>query len=287
MQISIVTDEISADLETAVELGVEWGVRDFELRTYNTQRVPLLTDFQKQRIHELIDEYDLHIVALSPGLFKIPYQSGERERFSLQALDAALYARWQDARDQVQYHLDELLPATLDYARELGVTRIVAFSFDRGSSSPGLPPDEILAALRRAAELTHQAGMQLLLEVESGFWADTGQRTAALVQAVNHAALAVNWDPGNAYVAGDTPYPDGYQAVRPSVRHVHFKDVARDPTGGHRYVIEGEIDWAGQIRALAADNYAGYISIETHMQPKVRSAKAMLERLRTLIDSAG
>jgi hypothetical protein len=32
MKISIVTDEISSDVETAIELGLEWGVRDFELR---------------------------------------------------------------------------------------------------------------------------------------------------------------------------------------------------------------------------------------------------------------
>ncbi|MDH3944894.1 MAG: sugar phosphate isomerase/epimerase, partial [Anaerolineae bacterium] len=93
----------------------------------------------------------------------------------------------------------------------------------------------------------------------------------------------VNWDPGNAFMAGDTPYPDGYQAVRNWVRHVHFKDAEVDPNGGRRFTVHGQIDWAGQIRALANDGYEGYISIETHMRPKVKVAREELELVRRLI----
>jgi hypothetical protein len=42
MKICLLTDEISADPETAVELGVQWGVKDFELRGYFLDRVPSL-----------------------------------------------------------------------------------------------------------------------------------------------------------------------------------------------------------------------------------------------------
>jgi sugar phosphate isomerase/epimerase len=97
--------------------------------------------------------------------------------------------------------------------------------------------------------------------------------------------LLVNWDPGNAYHAGDSPYPGGYEAVRPFVAHVHFKDVSREAAGGYRYAVEGDIDWAGQIAALKRDGYAGYISVESHMQPKVGSARALLHRLRRLIEA--
>jgi sugar phosphate isomerase/epimerase len=133
--------------------------------------------------------------------------------------------------------------------------------------------------------LAESAGLQLAIEVEEGFWADTGRRTAELVQAVDHPALGVNWDPGNAYVAGDDPYPAGYEAVRPFVAHVHFKDVRRTVDGDYRYVVDGDIDWAGQVAALHRDGYAGYISIESHMQPKVSSARALLNRLQRSIEA--
>lgn len=286
MKISIVTDEISADLETAIELGVEWGIKEFELRTFNTERVPLFTSFQKQRIKELIDEYAIHFIAISPGVFKCPYPTSGRGTFALQAFDKSLYEQWKDARDLVTYHLEELLPYSIDYATEIGAERIVSFGFHRGESPPGMPPDDILETFRKAADMTQKAGLELSIEVEADFWLDTGSRSAAILQAIDHPALGVNWDPGNAFVAGDTPYPDGYEAVRDYVQHVHFKDIARDDDGTHRYVVDGQIDWEGQIQRLKIDGYKGYISVETHMQPKVSNAKAVFQRLQHLIDSA-
>jgi sugar phosphate isomerase/epimerase len=285
VKISIVTDEISADLETAVELAVEWGVRDFELRGYGTQRVPFFTDFQKQRVQELKEEYGARVVAISPGLFKIPYSPKKRERFPLQIIDSALYQKWWDARSLIDYHIQELLPASLEYARIIGAEKIVIFGFDRGSNPPGPAPDEVLEILQSAAQETQKAGLTLVVEVENHFWADTGSRTADLVRAINHPALGVNWDPGNAMTAGDIPYPDGYQAIREYVRHVHFKDVLLMQGGDYRYTINGQIDWIGQIQSLAADDYPGYISVEPHMQPKVASAKASYGRLTALIEA--
>src|SRR5690606_36742884 len=145
--------------------------------------------------------------------------------------------------------------------------------FDRGGVPAGPAPAGLIALLHQAAELAGAAGMELLIEGEAGFWADTGARTAAIVQAVDHPALGINWDPGNAYEAGDLPYPDGYEAVRPYVRHVHFKDVRRLEDGAYRYAVHGAIDWQRQIAALRADGYDGYISVETHMEPKVAAAR--------------
>jgi len=198
-------------------------------------------------------------------------------------MDRAGYESWAEAQRLVRYHLDELLPASLDYASEMGVRTVVIFSFDRAGAPPSELPEEVLNALRLAAERAGAAGFQLAIETEDGFWADTGARTAQIVRAINHPALGVNWDPGNAFFAGDTPYPAGYEAVRGLVRHVHFKDALRDAAGRPHYVAEGQIDWAGQIKALAADGYDGYISIETHIRPKVAAARAALERLRRLI----
>ena len=43
MDISIITDELSGDPETAFELGLEWGVSRFELRGVHDERVPRLS----------------------------------------------------------------------------------------------------------------------------------------------------------------------------------------------------------------------------------------------------
>jgi sugar phosphate isomerase/epimerase len=165
----------------------------------------------------------------------------------------------------------------------LGTNLIVSFGFDRGGLPPGEAPEEVLAYLHQAAECVEQAKMSLAIEVEEGHWADTGWRTADIIRAVDHPALKVNWDPGNTAPSGEKPYPQGYKAVRDYVQHVHVKDVILHPDGGYHYAIEGDINWEGQLQALSKDGYDGFLSVETHMRPKVKNARAMLERLRGLL----
>jgi sugar phosphate isomerase/epimerase len=283
LKISLVTDEVSTDLETAIELGLEWGVDAFELRGIGGQRVPYFSDYQKQRVLELREAYGIHFAAISPGLFKIPYPPKKRQQFSLQVIDSNYYDQWQAARRLLDHHIQEILPASIEYAKQMGARQIIAFGFERGNQPPGLPPDEILEIFQMAAKQVAQAGLQLAIEVENNFWADTGERTAAIMRAVGEAGLGVNWDPGNAFEAGDRPFPNGYQAIRQYVQHVHFKDAVRRPDGSVCYAIEGDIDWAGQIRALYEDDYQGFVSVEPHLQPKVATARALTARLKQLV----
>jgi sugar phosphate isomerase/epimerase len=285
MQISLITDEISADLETAFEIGASWGIRDFELRTIGNDRVPDFPGYQKRRLKELLEEYQARIVAISPGLFKCPFPAKARGRFSIQAMDHSLYQQWQSASDLVKYNQEELLPSSLEYAAEIGAKLVIIFSFERDSLAAAAP-DEIIEILQAAAIQAEQFGLQLAVEVENGFWADSGQHTYDLISRVNRPGLGVNWDPGNAFEAGDSPYPSGYQAIRKYVKHLHFKDVIRLSSGACEYAVEGQIDWAGQIAALRKDGYAGHLSIETHMRPRLKSAEQALKRLRFLIKSA-
>lgn len=116
MRICVFTDEISADPETAIELGVQWGVQDFELRGYYFDRVPRITDHQKSRLIEVINQYDVRIVAVSPGLFKFPLPPTRQENIPLAWLDRAQYDVRGNADKQTEEHLNELLPATIDFA---------------------------------------------------------------------------------------------------------------------------------------------------------------------------
>ena len=283
MKISIVTDEISADPETAVELGVQWGIRDFELRGYFLDRAPRFSGYQKLRLRQVLERYQANIIAISPGLFKFPFPTKRLPEFPMPWLDRVYYDDWFDAHKQLDEHLNELLPDTLDLANEMGALTVVSFAFARGGLPPGQPPDELLESLFAAAECTKSAGLQLVIENEAGFWADTGERTAQIIRTINHPCLGANWDPGNAFFAGDIPFPDGYQHLQRLVRHVHFKDALKNTQGEPEYAQDGDIDWAGLLKALVLDGYAAFISIETHLRPKVASAKAALDRLQTLI----
>lgn len=290
MKLSIITDEVSSDLETAIELAQEWGVQAIEVRGIGEQRYPNVSDFWRCRVPDLVRESGLPVAALSPGLFKIPLPGVPApETRILRWEDALVFGRYRDAEALVRFHMEDLLPQTIAAAQALGTKVIVCFSFDRGPEvSPDAPvPTAVINVLRDAADQVGQAGLTLAVEAEHVCWGDTGVRTAELVRQVGHPALGINWDPANAFRAGeDRPFPDGYSAVRDLVRHVHYKDAATDAqTGRRHFVADGSVDWPGQIAALRRDDYSGYISVETHVRPKVASARRAVQRLRQLIES--
>ncbi len=286
IKISIVTDELSADPESAIEMATDWGIHDFELRGYFAERVPQLTAYQVRQLGLILDDYGARVVALSPGLFKMPYPAVDPVRWSFTVLDQAAYEVWESARRLVETHVKEILPKTLDLANELGARIIICFGFYRAGKEPGSPPTAVIDILGEAAEKAAGAGIILAVETEEGYWADTGERTRQVIEQVNHPALRVNWDPGNAFCAGETPFPSGYAALRGLIQHVHFKDARRTVEGGAEIVARGEIDWQGQVQALIRDGYDGYISIETHLRPKIAEAKAAYDRLSRLIAEA-
>jgi sugar phosphate isomerase/epimerase len=288
MNISIVTDEISSDLETAIELARSWGLEAIELRGIGEHRYPDVSDFWRKKVPELILESGLKVSAISPGLFKIPFpESPPAETRILRWEDAMLFQRKQNADALFRFHLEQLLPESIKAAQELGVKTIVCFSFDRPPHvKPETPvPDGVIEILKDAARLVEQSGLTLAIEVEHICWGDTALRTAQIIEKVENPALGINWDPANAYRAGeDHPYPEGFEAVQPFVRHIHFKNAQTDSQTGERFfTFDGMIDWGGQIAALKRNGYDGYISIEPHLRPKIEMSRRSLEHLRRLI----
>lgn len=283
---SIVTDELSGDPATAFELGLEWGVDRFELRGVFDARAPRLTPYARQRLVRAVRDFGVIITAISPGLFKCPFPDAEPVRSNLGWMDQGFFQSWQDSRATVKEHLKNLLPESLDFAAEVGASFIIAFGFHRAGRSGGPAPAGVVEILAEAAERTMAAGSQLLIETEEGFWADTGERSAQLVERIGDPAVGINWDPANALIEGDVPFPAGYAAVKDYMRNVHFKDARRYTDGSWELVADGDVDWAGQIAALAADGYRGSVAVEPHLSPAVASTRSALARLRSLIESA-
>lgn len=278
---AIVTDELSDSPETAFELGLEWGVRHFELRGMHDARVPRLSPAQRHRLLRAIKAFDVRITAISPGLFKIPFPLETPRTSNLAWMEREFHDSWANADALMREHVERLLPESLDFAANVGAQYLIAFSFHRGGLPSGPAPAQLIDVLARAAELAHSAGISLIIENEEGHWANTGAHSAALIAATG-MPLGLNWDPANALIDGDTPFPDGYAACRHLVRNVHFKDARVYPDGKWELLAHGDVDWAGQIHALRADGYRGYVAMEPHLWPSVASVSAALSRFNSL-----
>lgn len=283
MRISIVADELSADPETAFELGLEWGVGAFELRGVFDARIPRLERHVRDRLVRAVGAFGVEITAVSPGLFKFPLPAAQAQRSNLGWMDREFHRAWSGLADALDDHRRNLLPETIAFARDVGAAYLIGFSFARGGAPAGAIPQQVVDVLAQATEQAAAAGLGLLVETEEGHFANSGALSAELARRVAHPAFGINWDPANAQIEGDRAFPDGYAAVRPFVRNVHFKDVRVEPGGHWELVEEGDVDWAGQIAALAADGYAGAVAVEPHLMPSVASTRRALARLRALV----
>lgn len=293
MDIALVTDEVSADLDTALELARTWGVERVELRGVGDGRYPRVGDALRAMTPQLVREHGVRVAALSPGLFKMPFPdpSGPLSFYQWSNVQRAKGLAAGEA--MLEDQLERLLPEAIEAALELECPIIGCFAFGPAliplhREMLGLGeeiPEGVVETLREAGRRCAASGLVLAIENEMTTYATTAAVTAELVRRVDEPNVGVVWDPANAYLAGDTtPFPDAYAAVRELVRLVHFKDVRFDQAAGRReFCVEGEIDWAGQIAALRADGYDGTISVETHMRPKVEPSRLLVERLRGLL----
>jgi sugar phosphate isomerase/epimerase len=256
LKIAINTDAISQDFETAVLLGVEWGIEYFELKRLYGRRVPDITDDEIRLIQKVLNENEVKLSSLAPGLFKIP-------------LDKELISREMGVRFE----------QTVALADQLKTRSIVIFGFvrdDLRSEADAL--HQIIDVFGPLAERAEQEGITLFIENDRGLWGESPASVHHILSGVNSPALKLNWDPGNLIGAfPEAPYPTSYDLVKEYVGHLHVKD-AKAVNGGsgyaHAMMGSGDVDWVGQFERLILDGYEGYCVIEPHFGSRVSSSRS-------------
>jgi sugar phosphate isomerase/epimerase len=258
MRIGIVTDEISSNVREAIELGVSWGIMDYELRVIGDARVPAITPATVGELLQLKDKFGIRYTALSPGTCK-------------GAIDDAA---------KLNQEFNETMPATFVLAKKLTVPLVIIFGFQRLPEQPDALETNVVAAFRRLAMAAEKENLGLAIENEPGFWCDSGRNTARIIAAVNSPFLRANWDPANASGTDEVPYPAGYEALKKWIVNVHVKDTSQGALLACVPIGEGNIDWEGQTAALARDRLVEHVTIETHCLPLIENSQKNLQWLR-------
>ena len=261
-KISIVTDEISPDLSECRAFLDDQGISAIELRCVGDHRVPDIDPADRATLRAWVGDGSTRVLGISPGLFK-----------------CAL-----DDRETALRHQIETLPRAIDLARDLEAEFIVAFTFENPDRRP--LSGFAIERLWSSAEVCAAAGLPLLIENEPGFLASTGPEIEALLDAVRHENLFVNWDPANAGELGAAALESGLREIFLRVRHVHVKNGVAIP--GQRFpkygpLTAGDIDWPAHLALLADLGYQGHLGIETHFEPLVQSSATVLHELRAML----
>lgn len=268
--LSVITDEISTDLDRALAACNDLGITAVELRVVGETNIVSLDDEALRGVKQSLQQHNCSVTAIASPFLKTDY--------------------WGD--DEIGHQREmSVLRRSISIAHALEAPIVRAFSFWR-QPDPTALYQPALAALDEATAICRDSGVLLGFENEHACTAATGAESAWFLDRIADETFGMIWDPGNEAVVGSDPFPDGYEHIRTRIHHVHLKDakaIAADPS----FVVmgDGTIDYVGQFRALAQDGYQGALSLETHVasepEQKESTSRASIAAIRLLADQAG
>jgi len=257
LPIAAITDEFSPDLEVALDAMSAIGMTGAELRVCWGKNIMDLMEDELDRVLDQVQSRGMEVMSIASPLLKcvLPNASDVDTRFQQDIFAAKHTFEDQPRLTEHAFHI----------AKKMGARIIRVFSYWR-TVQPEKAFDAVIRALADLADKAAKEDLIIGIENEHACHLGTAQETAAALNAVDHPHLKLVWDPANAYVAGENPFPHGYNLLpKNRIIHVHAKDCHVEnhkPEWGP--LGTRDVDWKGQIAALLNDGYRGYLSLETH-----------------------
>ena len=141
--------------------------------------------------------------------------------------------------------------------------RIFSFFIPDGTD-PDSRRDEVLSRMSALAEVAAGADVILVHENEKDIYGDIPRRCLDIVTTVSAPKLQLAWDPANFVQVGVRPFTEGYAMLRPHVSTIQIKDaLLADGTVVVAGAGDGEL--RETVRALRADGFDGFFSLEPHL----------------------
>ncbi len=265
-KLGVITDGISRDLEQALAVINETGLACAELQYMWDAEVGDLSDAQLDRAQRLLTAHEVEVSCISRHIFG-GLALGELETDSPAYLEQlAALRRCIDMATA----LDCRLVRIMSFRKEMilfGSQGAEQWVVSRGAW------DKLKAMLLPALEIAAERGVRLVVETGNNAMINSAWLARQLIKELGSEHLQTLWDPANSLYCAESPYPAGYQAVRGVLGHIHIKDVLVDmPKARVDCVPLGKGQMApflAQIaEALAADGYAGSVSLESVYRPR-------------------
>jgi len=280
-KLGIITDELTEQLSDALDFISSYHLKWCELREIWGKNIMSSPKDDLNRARDLLARHEIRVSEIASPIFKwncpqMPAKSSEkRDTFSASFTE-------EDA--------DKLLEQSFELARFFGTHMVRIFSYWRVDDPEKAFP-YVRDRLAKAAEVAAKSDIVLNVENEHSCNVGTGKELGRLLKDVHSPSLRGVWDPGNATMLGEVPYPNGYEAVKGLFPHMHVKDSRKNAVTGKLEwapVGGGIIDFKGQFQALLRDRYEGTISLETHYRRadgnKTESTRESLQGLFQVLE---
>ena len=233
-------DEISDDFSEQCKVAAGLGLRHVEVRSAWGINILDLDAAQLDTLRQPLAEYGLSVSSIGSPIGKI-------------SID-----------DDFPPHLERMRHA-VEVAELLEAPYIRLFSFFiPEGTDPDSRRDEVLSRMSALAEAAADSDVILVHENEKEIYGDIPRRCLDIVTSVDSPKLQLAWDPANFVQVGVRPFTEGYSMLRPYVGYIQIKDAL---LADGRVVVAGAGDGevVETIRALHADGFDGFFSLEPHL----------------------
>lgn len=261
LKVGLITDELSMDFDYVIKVMKENNYKEAEIRGIWGKNISDMSMDEVKKAKDMMDKNGIHACAVCSPFYKCTQPGMKTEG----AAGPAHGAKEKTFDQQI-----DLLYDLIAKSRILGTNIIRSFAFWKKGPFTDEVFNLIVESYKKPVEIAKKENIILALENEPACYGGKGKDISRILKAINHPNLRTVWDPGNAYVAGEDPYPEGYEAVKDYIVHVHIKDPIpseRDEHGERKFkfseVGKGVMDFNTQLKALSK-HYDSVVSLETH-----------------------
>ena len=264
--LGVITDGISREFERALEVMREHGLRHAELQYVWDREVGDLDDGQIGRVRQLVRDYKVEVCCISRHLFAgmgvMETEVGDKPHAShMSALGRCI---------DTAKALDCELVRIMSFRKEMilfGSGGAEAWNVSTGAW------EKLKLLLEPAVRLAEDEGVTLVVETGNNAMITSGWLGRRLVREMGSDRLRVLWDPGNSLYCAEPAFPDGYEALRGCLAHIHMKDLRVDiPKATVQQCRFGTAQMAAfAVRiadALERDRFSGVVSFESVYRPR-------------------
>jgi sugar phosphate isomerase/epimerase len=233
-------DEISDDFSEQCKVAAGLGLRYVEVRSAWGTNILDLDDAQLSTVRETLAEHGLKVSSIGSPIGKI-------------SID-----------DEFPPHLERMRHA-VEVAKTLEAPYIRLFSFFiPDGSDPDSWREEVLSRMSALADAAADSDVILVHENEKEIYGDIPRRCLDIVTSVSSPILQLAWDPANFVQVGVRPFSEGYSMLRPHLGYIQIKDaLLADASVVVAGAGDGEV--RETVRALRADGFDGFFSLEPHL----------------------
>lgn len=234
-------DEISPDLDEQCRVLTELGIGYIEFRSAWETNVLDLDDAQLEQVGKTLSQQEIRMSSVGSPIGKVGILDDFDEH--LRRFDRALYV-----------------------AEFFGAPYIRLFSFFiPEGDNPDAHRDEVLRRMKALADRAEGYDVVLLHENEKAIYGDTPERCLDIVTTVGSPKLRLAWDPANFVQCGVRPFAEAYPMLRPYTDYIQIKDAVA-ATSGVVPAGEGDGELRETLKALRADGFDGFFSLEPHLK---------------------